>query len=114
MALKEQDDTTELRHRCDTLGGSSGSILIDSRSLGIALHKEGGLDPTDPSSFNTATSMVALLAASPILRAMADAEHKSTSGQQPVAPPQRPVASDMPTSRPDDDIGKMNSILRGQ
>ena len=117
MAIKEQDDTAELRHRCDTLGGSSGSILIDSRSFGIALHKEGGLDPTDPSSFNTATSMVALLAASPILRAMADAEDKSTSGQQPVAP-QHPVASDMPTtgsaSRPDDDIGKMNGILRGQ
>lgn len=79
MATRQQGDAAELRHRCDTLGGSSGSLLYDSRNSGIALHKQGGLTPNDPSSYNTATSMTALLQASPMLRKLAGA-----GGQAPV------------------------------
>lgn len=80
MATRQQGDAAELRHRCDTLGGSSGSLLYDARNNGIALHKQGGLAPNDPSSYNTATSMTALLQASPLLRKMAGA-----GGQAPAA-----------------------------
>lgn len=106
MALKEEDG--ELRHRCDTLGGSSGSLLFDGRSFGVALHKEGGLAPNDPSSFNTATSMAALLAQSPILKAIAATEVAAPPAEQPVtAAPQPQDAISVP------DTATMNQILRG-
>ncbi|MFD1333808.1 trypsin-like serine peptidase, partial [Methylopila musalis] len=69
LAAKEQADGAELRHRCDTLGGSSGSLLFDAGANGVALHKEGGLDPADATSFNTATRMAAILDRSRILQA---------------------------------------------
>ncbi|MGU3496154.1 trypsin-like serine peptidase [Xanthobacteraceae bacterium A53D] len=118
MALKQQDaDGGELRHRCDTLGGSSGSLLFDGRSLGVALHKEGGLDPADPSSYNTATGMAALLEASPILKALASEDAEPPAGEAP--PDEAPVASDrQPGSAATApggnaaDTATMNSILR--
>lgn len=88
MATRQQGDPVELRHRCDTLGGSSGSLLFDARSNGIALHKQGGLAPDDPSSFNTATSMTALLQASPLLRKLAGAR-----GQAPAPAVDAPAAA---------------------
>lgn len=108
MALKQQEEGGELRHRCDTLGGSSGSLLFDGRSFGVALHKEGGLDPKDPSSFNTATSMTALIGASPILKGIAQAETEKPAAEQPSAAREQP---DSGPSAPD--TATMNSILRG-
>ncbi len=111
MVIKDQGEGNELRHRCDTLGGSSGSILIDSRMLGVALHKEGGLDPKDPSSFNTATSMASLIEASPILKAAAAALANQPDVAADSSSPQPPVTPMPPQGA---DTKTMNDILRGQ
>jgi hypothetical protein len=54
-------------HRCDTLPGSSGSVLFDERGIAVALHRGGGLDPADPSSFNMAIDFAAILQVSQVL-----------------------------------------------
>lgn len=110
MALKQQSGDIDVRHRCDTLGGSSGSLMFDAGARGVALHKEGGLDPRDPSSFNAATSMAALLEASPLLRERAAAPPdapRPAAGAPPASPPSAPPApaADAPID--------MNAILRG-
>ncbi|GAB6844041.1 hypothetical protein JCM2811A_30430 [Methylorubrum rhodinum] len=74
FALKDQAEGPDLRHRCDTLGGSSGSLMFDASVAGVALHKEGGLDPKDTTSFNNATRLTALLGRSPILAKIAAAQ----------------------------------------
>lgn len=116
LALKEQAEGAELRHRCDTLGGSSGSLLYALGSEGVALHKEGGLDPADTTSFNTATRMSAILAESKILQAAV-----ATAGADaPPAPKAADTGGDDPMkstplgSAGGLDTGQMNSILRGQ
>jgi hypothetical protein len=114
MALKEQENGPDLRHRCDTLGGSSGSLLFDARAEGVALHKEGGLDAKDPSSFNTATRMAAILADSRILKRLAQGDGApppdaalSGAGNPKAPAPTAPPAGGL-------SAGEMNSILRGQ
>jgi|GEM_PF-2815954 len=45
----------KIRHRCDTAGGSSGSLLLRERDLAIVgLHHKGGLTATDHRSSNEA------------------------------------------------------------
>lgn len=115
LALKEQAEGAELRHRCDTLGGSSGSLLYDAGSMGVALHKEGGLDPADTTSFNTATRMSAILAESKILQAAA----VSAGADAKPAPTAADAGGDPLRSSPlapagGLNTGQMNSILRGQ
>ena len=51
-------DDTELRHVCDTAGGSSGSLVLRERDLAIlALHHRGGLAANDHRSFNRAVKI---------------------------------------------------------
>jgi V8-like Glu-specific endopeptidase len=69
-AYSEQPDPNFLRHRCDTMPGSSGSMILTSVLAGVALHFEGGLQPNDDHSFNRSTRMSALLGASPLLRSL--------------------------------------------
>lgn len=119
MATRQQGDAAEMRHRCDTLGGSSGSLLYNATNSGIALHKQGGLAPNDPNSYNTATSMTALLQASPLLRKMAGA-----GGQAPAADggsvasgggqDDQPSSTERSTLRGSDnlDTDGMNSLLK--
>lgn len=46
------DTRSPFRHTCESMGGSSGSLLFDSRTLSVvALHNQGGLQPTGD-SFN--------------------------------------------------------------
>ncbi len=49
------------RHRCDTLGGSSGSLVFDNSHRVVALHHSGGLTGDSQSSFNAGTSIQAIL-----------------------------------------------------
>jgi V8-like Glu-specific endopeptidase len=106
FAMKDQPGDANLHHRCDTLGGSSGSLMFDGSVAGIALHKEGGLDPKDPSSFNSATRLSAILKHSHILSEIA--------GEQvtPVANTKTPRPS--PASNTVLGTDQMNSIMRGK
>jgi hypothetical protein len=121
FALKEQGEGPDLRHRCDTLGGSSGSLMFDASVAGVALHKEGGLDPKDPSSFNAATRLSAILSRSRILSEIvarqgrpAAATVAADSAPQPAARPSASPAAAPPASDAPLDPGRMNAILRGR
>ena len=44
------DERSPFRHSCESTGGSSGSLVLDSRTLAVvALHNQGGLRPTSDS-----------------------------------------------------------------
>jgi hypothetical protein len=110
LAVPAQEPGPDLRHRCDTLGGSSGSLIYDSRFMGVALHKEGGLDPKDASSFNSATRIAAILQKSRILQAAAVQSSGGTpadGNNPPPAAQQAPAAGGLTTNQ-------LNDILRGK
>jgi hypothetical protein len=88
FGMKNQPQDANFRHRCDTLGGSSGSLIFTTSGEVIALHKEGGLDPKDPSSFNTGTRFAALLAESGALRQIAGVPAQAV--RPAAAVPQQP------------------------
>ncbi|WP_342152864.1 serine protease [Methylorubrum sp. SB2] len=117
FALKDQAVGPDLRHRCDTLGGSSGSLMFDASVAGVALHKEGGLDPKDTTSFNNATRLTALLGRSPILARIAAAQGRPVAAADPAP---RPAAANPMTAPPAPaadgplDPARMNAILRGR
>ncbi|WP_232629921.1 trypsin-like serine peptidase [Methylobacterium sp. Leaf118] len=128
FALKDQAEGPDLRHRCDTLGGSSGSLMFDASVAGIALHKEGGLDPKDATSFNSATRLSAILGRSRILTEIAAAQGRPVAAVDPgarppatgptaaAAPPpaaQSPAAQSPAADGPLDP-NRMNAILRGR
>jgi V8-like Glu-specific endopeptidase len=69
QAFSEQPDQSALRHRCDTLPGSSGAMIFTSGHVGVALHFAGGLQPGDEHSFNLSTRITALASVSPTIRA---------------------------------------------
>jgi V8-like Glu-specific endopeptidase len=135
QASSEQPDQSALRHRCDTLPGSSGAMIFTSSLRGVALHFGGGLRPGDERSFNLSTRITALVGASPAIRASlgpaskdtavskdtaaaGDGEdlaekHRVPAGRRPKSPagdssrlPQKPLT---------DDEGRMdpNDILKG-
>jgi V8-like Glu-specific endopeptidase len=110
LALREQPDATELRHRCDTLGGSSGSLAFNTHGEIVALHKEGGLDPKDQSSFNTATLFAPIFAESATLRRIA----ASASSEWLALPDQRPAVRAPTPPVGHLDTKWMNEILRGR
>ncbi|KQP40059.1 hypothetical protein ASF49_21390 [Methylobacterium sp. Leaf104] len=116
FAVKEQGAGPDLRHRCDTLGGSSGSLMFDASVAGVALHKEGGLDPKDPSSFNSATRLTAILAKSRILAEIAAAQGRPTAAAAAADPPRPSASTPAPAAAVDAplDPGRMNAILRGR
>ena len=106
-----------MAHRCDTLPGSSGSLLFDARGVAVELHREGGLVPDDPTSFNMATDMAAILAASEVLAeaagnppvASADPDPGAGAGAASDGVPAGDAPAAGALSRDD-----MNAILRGQ
>jgi len=49
------------RHRCDTLGGSSGSLIFDLDFEVVALHNRGGLTQDSLTSFNSGISIFSLM-----------------------------------------------------
>ncbi len=61
---------TDLRHRCDTIGGSSGSpVFSDNTGAVVGLHYAGSLT-RGVDQFNSAKRMSAILDASAVLRSM--------------------------------------------
>jgi V8-like Glu-specific endopeptidase len=123
FAMKDQPPGPDLRHRCDTLGGSSGSLMFDGAVAGVALHKEGGLDPRDTTSFNNATRLAAILKASRVLAEVVAAQGGGAATPGPTAAPASgrdpgPAPAAVPADRPaaaaPSDTDRMNAILRGQ
>jgi hypothetical protein len=110
LALREQPDAAELRHRCDTLGGSSGSLVFNVGGEIVALHKEGGLDPKDQSSFNTATLFASILAESDVLKRIA----ATATSSRPVTQDQPSTAKTPAPPTGSLDIKQMHDILRGR
>ncbi|WP_284211711.1 trypsin-like serine peptidase, partial [Methylobacterium brachythecii] len=93
FAMKEQPDGPDLRHRCDTLAGSSGSLMFEGSVGAVALHKEGGLDPKDASSFNSATRLNAILGKSRILAEIAGQPGRPVAAADPGKPSAAPAAA---------------------
>lgn len=78
---------TEFRHRCDTLGGSSGSLIFNNDHKVVALHHSGGLTGDANSSFNSGTAIAAILArlgapAAPAVPANQPAVHNRAASLQ--------------------------------
>ena len=96
LALKEQAAGPTLRHRCDTLPGSSGSLVFSTQQETVGLHFLGGLDAKDESTFNTATRVDAILRVSTVLRQVI----ASQGGDNPAAAAARPAAAPAEASRP--------------
>ena len=61
-ALGSAYDGATFRHRCDTLGGSSGALIYDTQHRVVALHHSAGLNAQTATSFNRATAIEAILA----------------------------------------------------
>jgi hypothetical protein len=89
-AYSDQPDQNFLRHRCDTMPGSSGGMILTTGLTGVALHFEGGLQPNDERSFNTSTRVSSLLGASALLRNLL-----APGGAGVVAPLQVPAGGNV-------------------
>ncbi len=86
QAYSEQPDAASLRHRCDTLPGSSGALILSNSLQGVALHFLGGMQPGDDHSFNTSTRVTALAGASATIRALlASRDGSAGSGAEAAA-----------------------------
>ncbi len=64
---------TNLRHRCDTLPGSSGAPILNANREIVGTHHTGGMTGDDPMSFNAGTRIVTILEATDLLETPADA-----------------------------------------
>lgn len=88
LAMRQQPDETILRHRCDTMPGSSGSLLINNRFETIGLHFAGGLNPNEETSFNSAMRLSFLVQQSALLKRIIAAQEPSS-----VRPPAAAASS---------------------
>ncbi len=79
FTARQQSDGPMLRHRCDTLPGSSGSILFTREMQPVALHHSGGMTANDAMSFNESTLFSAILEQSELMRELAGAEDGTTA-----------------------------------
>jgi V8-like Glu-specific endopeptidase len=137
QASSDQPDQSALRHRCDTLPGSSGAMILTSGLKGVALHFGGGLQPGDERSFNLSTRISALVDASPAIRASVGLAPNAAAGGTAAAgtvaggeegdlaekhrvpsrrPPKSPAGDGQPPkSPPAGDGGRIdpNDILKG-
>ena len=88
-----------LRHRCDTEGGSSGSLIFSDISLNlVGLHFAGGLNPNNPNSSNHAIRISLLVKHSRILGALAKGRPVPAPGAAPSG--SAPPAGTTPAIRP--------------
>lgn len=112
LVLADRSRGPVVAHRCDTLPGSSGSLLFDERGVAVALHRAGGLDPADATSFNMAIDLGTILGASETLARSPAADAGVGAG---AGPADAPAAGDDGVSDGGGGLGvdRMNDILRG-
>jgi len=91
QAYSDQPDQSALRHRCDTLPGSSGAMIFTSGLTGVALHFAGGLERGDERSYNLSTRVTALAGASLAIRQSLTSTDETTARESRPAE-SRPVA----------------------
>ncbi|MBO0905466.1 trypsin-like serine peptidase [Jiella sonneratiae] len=114
-AADKQDDGPMLRHRCDTLPGSSGALIFNSDRQVVGIHHSGGLNENDPNSFNEGSNTVDIIKESAFLHPASDAgapaavatnpaqtapgttTAAAAEARQPAVSPQ-PTAAQQPTS----------------
>ena len=72
-AASSLTDETNLRHRCDTLPGSSGAPILNANREIVGTHHTGGMTADDPGSFNSGTRIVTILGVTELLETPADA-----------------------------------------
>lgn len=87
----------EFRHRCDTLGGSSGSLIFDANRNVVAVHRAGGLNASSQSSFNSGTDIFPILERSQLASLQGGS---APSSQRPAASPAPAIVSS-PGAAPD-------------
>ncbi len=106
-----------LGHRCDTQGGSSGSLVLDENLTPVALHHRAGLQPDDPGSFNKATYLTSILATSSYLASVALDQATPPASPQTVPATtanqaQTPPASYQPEGNAKgNDTGTINDLI---
>ena len=80
---------TDIRHRCDTLPGSSGSpILADATGRMLGLHYAGSTNPS-LSNFNFGKRLVEIVKDSKVLAAVAEEQRRQDQQAAPVDPATR-------------------------
>ena len=114
LVLGDRAGPPIVAHRCDTLPGSSGSLLVDDRGVAVALHRAGGLDASDPTSFNMAIDMGTILQASAVLSGTPAAQSGATGGEAAPAPATAAETAPVTETEPGRlSTGQMNDILKG-
>ncbi len=115
FAMASQPEKQVLHHQCDTMPGSSGSLILSNRGETLALHFSGGLSADDATSYNIAVRMADILANSAILQGIvahqggtaADASASTTPSTTPTsAPPARIDTGASATPRPNE-VGRL-------
>jgi hypothetical protein len=93
---------TNLRHRCDTLPGSSGAPILNANREIVGTHHTGGMTGDDPKSFNSGTRVVSILAVTDLLETPADAADPRAgdgdTGVAAVAPAADSTADTLPAA----------------
>ena len=87
FAMPSQPDKQVLHHQCDTMPGSSGSLILSNRGETLALHFSGGLSADDATSYNIAVRMADILANSSILQGIIAQQGGVAAGSTASAPP---------------------------
>jgi len=82
-AASSLSDDTALRHRCDTLPGSSGAPILNANREVVGTHHTGGMTADDPGSFNSGTRIVTILGMTDLLVTPADATDPRTDETAP-------------------------------
>ena len=98
-------DESALRHECDTLHGSSGSMIFAQRDNAlVGLHNRGGLVAGDTTSFNQGINAVALKSSSAQFTALCCAQPPASPTPQQVvsaaAPPKAPAPAPVKAAEP--------------
>lgn len=114
FAAAEQPGGSILRHRCDTMPGSSGSLLFNRSLEPVVLHHSGGMQPQDVKSYNQGTRIRSileaskLLAAAPAQAAAGGGDGAAAKDANQAAPPAKTTAGSGGLG-----VGEINTLLKG-
>lgn len=86
FAMSSQPDKSVLHHQCDTMPGSSGSLILSNRGETLALHFSGGLNADDPSSYNIAIRIPDIVSNSAFLQNIIARQGGATPGATASVP----------------------------
>lgn len=114
LVLNDRSGPPVVPHRCDTLPGSSGSLLFDERGVAVALHRAGGLDASDPTSFNMAIDIGTILQYSAVLSQTPAAQVASSVQAAPQDDPATDASATVEQGNGALTTDQMNNILTSE